>query len=362
MSDTQKSIVSLSYVPNYGKDPKWEKIKRKFKSTLLRKIDGTPLKFAIYPAYWHYKFSLTSKNSLQKSVNHFLAQKPNYGAGIGHQIANWNAGFYFSQYYNLKFAHYPFSTAKWDKFLGFGEGEIFAEELKKNKFKVVRIPRFDSTKEEEVELIKKVVASYKKPNILFCFEIDQGYMDQYHTALSMSKKFFNAPLRKEEKLIFKSNAFNIGIHIRRRMKIETDEAWKERGLDNDYFSKILQQVLANINTNKKVEIYLFSQGKIEDFPEFKMFEGIHYCMDMGPVESFLHMVYADVLISSKSSFSYKPALISKGIKICPSSFWHGYPATNDFIMANNDSSFDTTRLSDVNNILSLNAHKAFKQI
>ena len=79
---------------------------------------------------------------------------------------------------------------------------------------------------------------------------------------------------------------------------------------------VLKRVLSALPESKKVTVYLFSQGVIEDFPEFNDFNLI-YCMDVGPVESFLHMVYADILITSKSSFSYKPALISKGIKICP---------------------------------------------
>ena len=58
-------------------------------------------------------------------------------------------------------------------------------------------------------------------------------------------------------------------------------------------------------------------------------------MDMGAQASFLHMVYADVLITSKSSFSYKPALLNHGIKVCPENFWHGYPDSNDWVMVDN---------------------------
>lgn len=53
---------------------------------------------------------------------------------------------------------------------------------------------------------------------------------------------------------------------------------------------------------------------------------------MNSQDSFLHMVYADCLITSKSSFSYKPALLNKGIKVCPKDFWHGYPNTKDWLL------------------------------
>lgn len=60
--------------------------------------------------------------------------------------------------------------------------------------------------------------------------------------------------------------------------------------------------------------------------------------------TFLHMVKADLLITSRSSFSYKPALLSSGIKICPPKFWHGYPDAPEWIVCAEDGSFDVAKL------------------
>lgn len=60
--------------------------------------------------------------------------------------------------------------------------------------------------------------------------------------------------------------------------------------------------------------------------------------------SFLHLVYANLLITSKSSFSYKPALLNNGIKICPRNFWHGYPDSKDWILCDNNGIFDVSSL------------------
>lgn len=68
---------------------------------------------------------------------------------------------------------------------------------------------------------------------------------------------------------------------------------------------------------------------------------------MNPYDSFAHMARADLLIASKSSFSYKPALISRGVKICPASFWHGYPDGNGFVLADDQGRFDTQALCDL---------------
>ena len=89
-----------------------------------------------------------------------------------------------------------------------------------------------------------------------------------------------------------------------------------RYLSNDYYEKALRQVIGSIKIDKPIHIYIFSQGIPEDYPEFAHYKNIHWYLDMSAQDSFLHMVYADLLITSKSSFSYKPALLSNGIKVC----------------------------------------------
>ncbi len=338
---------NLAQSPNYGNRSKWEKARLKFTILLNRKVANTPFQFSIYRSYWHYKFAGKNKAvNNEAAKTHYLTEKPNYGAGIGHQLSNWNAGLYYAELFNVQFAHSPFSTEKWDSFLGFGEGEVKAKDLESNKqFKVVALPAFDSANHHQVQLVKNIVASYKQNNILFYLVPDQYYEKQWETYKILSRKFFNAAARKNDKLIFTAGNLSIAIHIRRRMKIESLEVWKSRGLENDYYANVLRKVLATVKTDKKIDIYLFSQGPVEDFPEFSDFENMHYQMEMGPVESVLHMINADILISSKSSFSYKPVLISKGIKIVPETFWHGYPPTNDFILADNDGNFDTNQLA-----------------
>ena len=109
-----------------------------------------------------------------------------------------------------------------------------------------------------------------------------------------------------------------------------------RWQDSNYFTNLLDNVLAKLQTNKPIAIYLFSQGIKEDFSDFNRFDHLHFCLDMDAQNSFLHLVYADLLITSKSSFSYKPALLNKGIKVCPKDFWHGYPDKDDWILCEND--------------------------
>lgn len=323
------------------------KIKLRLRGEIVSKARNTYLYPYIYKSYWHSLLFL-KKEFIEKDYFYFAAQS-NKGAGIGHQMANWIAGYWYAQQFEMKFAHIPFSSAKWESFLGFGEGEITVADLLKKGYKKVRLPLFDEFNEAEVGLNKKLMASYSNQKVVFVAEQDQGYQNQFGVIEAIKQKFHTAPARIKDQLIFEAESFNIAIHVRRGDIVVGQENQNPnlllRWQGNDYFEKILRTVVENIKTKKRVAIYLFSQGEEKDFPEFEQFKNLHFCLDMNAQNSFLHMVNADLLITSKSSFSYKPALLNKGIKVCPKDFWHGYPNTDDFILVDDSGNFDADRIN-----------------
>lgn len=284
----------------------------------------------IYKSYWNRQKGKGETNEVQ-----YFTAIPNRGAGIGHQLANWIAGYWFSEKFDLNFAHIPFSTSKWESFLDLGKGEKSVENLKKEGYKTIKIPLFNENNKEEVALIQKIIKSYANKKVVFLCEGDQYYKDQFGVIDTIQKKFYNAEIRKEDKLIYSSQNYNIAIHVRRGDIVIGQENnnpnLKMRWQSTSYFEKTLEEILKIINTDKDIHIYLFSQGKEEEFESFQKFPNLHLCLEMGAMDSFIHMALADVLITSKSSFSYKPALLNKGIKVVPANFWHGYPNTKDWI-------------------------------
>lgn len=314
----------------------YNKVTYRLKGIYLSKVENTLLQFRSFRCYWH--FLLSNKGSAIKPKEHYITQKPNPGAGIGHQLANWNSGYYFASYFHKNFAHSAFSDPQWEAFLGFGEKEQSALSLMNDRsFKKINLPRFDSTNASHIELIGRIIHSYSKDKVLFLLAQDQGYVKQYETMDQLSEKFFSAAARKNDHLFYDRAYFNIAIHIRRgdivAMKENNVSNGNLRWLDNAYYVEVLKQVLKRLDTSKAVRVYLFSQGVKEDFKEFNEFYDIQYCLDANQYDTFLHLVNADLLISSKSSFSYKPALISKGIKVCPKDFWHGYPENDSWMLA-----------------------------
>lgn len=321
----------------------YSKIKKRLWSELVRYTRFTRFYPYIYRSYWHYLFHKARKGI---NVTCYYSICPNPGAGIGHQIANWIAGYWYAQQFNLKFAHIPFSTKQWDDFLGFGYSETQVIDLKKQGYKIRKLPLFYEKNDKEVRLNKLIIQSYAGEHVVFVAEQDQFYRDQFGVMADIQKKFYNAPARKNDRLIYSPDNFNIAIHVRRGdiMANPANPNLAMRYLSNDYFEKVLRQVIENIQIDKPVHIYFFSQGKPEDYPEFASYPNLHWCLDMDAQSSFLHFVYADLLITSKSSFSYKPALLNKGIKVCPKNFWHGYPNSKDWILVENDGTFDLTQL------------------
>lgn len=312
------------------------KIKKKLWGKVVSFTRNKNLYPYLYVSYWHSFFNKSRKNTNVGQL-YFTAQ-PNLGAGIGHQMANWIAGYWFAEQFQVKFAHLPFSSREWDDFLAFGENEVKVDELMSLGYKKIKLPLFKEDSPEELEMIKKIVNSYKGKKVVLLCEQDQFYRNQFGVMDQLKDKFFNSPVRNNQELIYDKNYTNIAIHVRRGdiLSDPNNPNLQMRYISNDYFKNILVQVIDKITTKKAVRIYFFSQGVPDDFSEFKEFENLNWCLDMGAQESFLHMVYADILITSKSSFSYKPALLNKGIKVCPQKFWHSYPNTKDWILTNNE--------------------------
>ncbi len=324
------------------------KVKFRLWITIVECTQGKRIYPRLYKSYWHYKFS-RNKGTTVNTTCYFAAQ-PNPGAGIGHQMANWIAGYWFAKQFGLKFAHIPFSTQKWEEFLGFGEGDAKVSELIKLGYKLRKLPLFDEYHQQEVSLINSIIQSYAGKKVVFVVEQDQFYKDQFGIKDDIKRKFNQAAARRNDRIAYDPTHFNIAVHVRRTVIIdgkvtEEDESARAlRWLSNDYYEKVLKQVLENIKVTKPIDIYLFSTGKPEEFAEFSKYGNIRFCSDMDEYTSFLHLIRADLLITSKSSFSYKPALMNDAIKVCPRNFWHGYPDDRKWVLVENNGTFDANKL------------------
>lgn len=322
------------------------KAKYKLRFKIVSKLRGKKIYPLIYISYWHF---LLSSKPIKKDFSNthkiYFSAQPNIFAGIGHQMANWIAGYWFASQFKLNFAHIPFSSKEWEELLGFGQGEITVSKLvASHGYQKIMLPLFDEDNNKDILRTKNIINSYHNKKVIFIVEQDQFYRDQIGVIEQIKKKFHSANSRSKDQLIYQKENFNIAIHVRRgdilKGLINKNPNHLMRFQDNSYFENVLANILSNFKIAKPIVIYLFSQGQENDFKNFEKFNNVQYCLKMNPQDSFLHMVFADLLITSKSSFSYKPALLSNGIKICPKSFWHGYPQSENWILVEEDGTFN----------------------
>lgn len=315
----------------------YNKIYRKIHGFFFHKIRPGKWVFNFYSSYRHRKKSPKIAGNIQ-SV--YITQIPNEGAGIGHQIANYNGGYHYSQLFGIPHAYPGFQNQEWEDFLGFGENEMSLKKLKCAGYKIRKLPYFGES-EKSISLIKDIIHSYAGEKIILCIENDQFYRKQYEVIPHIKNKFESAKARSKDQLIYKKERISMAIHIRRGDIVEGQVTGKKsltkRWLSVEYFVNIVRQVKEQLGDS--LDIYLFSQGKKEDYKIFEEFSNVTYCFNMSEQNSFLHMVRADILVISKSSFSYKPALLADGIRICPPDFWHDYPDDERWIVANEDGEF-----------------------
>ena len=281
--------------------------------------------FWLYKSYWHMLFSSSKKTS----DNKFLSARPNPGAGIGHQISNWISGYTLAKSWNIKYACIPFSYINnpfvantWNELLGFSDGEVKIDSLIRSGYKVVLLPLFDENNEKEITVIKKIIDSYQGRKI-FLLEQDQKIANDTLCMDDLNKKY-----RKGHKPspLYDKKIINIAIHVRRGDIVQTGKKRNDnltmRWLDDGYYIKIID-ILIELLKSHNYKIYLFSQGKDSDFACFLKYEKLKLCLDISAQETFKLLTDADVLVMSKSGFSYQAAKLNQnGLLIYPYGFWH----------------------------------------
>lgn len=303
----------------------YQKVKHRLRTYfVLKKLKNTWIYFYLYRSFWHSVLNLNF-NNISKNQKNYMSIDVDPGAGIGHQLANYNSAIWYAKKFNLIHAHTSFPNKKWEKLLGFNYSTICLENLINKDYKKIKLPIFKEGDLIEISKIKKIIHSYRDQKIIFFLEYNQGYTKQYQVAEILKEKFFSSKKRSKDKLIYNIKDFNIAVHIRVGDIMNNEKLINERFLDINYFIKTINKSLSIINTPKKKIIHIFSEDKLNSFSKLTNFKNIKFCHNLNQYKTFLHFVYADLLITSKSSFSYKAALISKGIKVSPKNFWHGYP-------------------------------------
>jgi len=116
---------------------------------------------------------------------------------------------------------------------------------------------------------------------------------------------------------FKNGRFNIAIHVRRPNP--QDNRIEGADTPDQLFLDVIG-TLRIVYHYRNPLFHIYSQGDAEKFTAFRT-DDIVLHLDEPLEDTFLGLVFADVLVTSASSFSYTAALLSDG-KVYYIPFWH----------------------------------------
>lgn len=149
----------------------------------------------------------------------------------------------------------------------------------------------------------------------YVYEYVENHLDLALKTELFSKVKDNFFKINNEQNRFKNNLTNVAVHFRNINKVDSFDYGY---IALDYFKDVIE-FIRKFEKGEKI-FHIYSQGKEEDFKKLKNNDVVFH-LNENVEDTFRDMVFADKLVTSKSSLSYSAALLSKG-EIYYLPFWH----------------------------------------
>ena len=141
-------------------------------------------------------------------------------------------------------------------------------------------------------------------------------MDLYMFSTGALQKLKRVFWENKNKNCFNNGKINVAIHIRRYIT-EFDVGYNRPQVPAEYYADIMDRIRAE---HSNVLFHIYSIGD-DDFFKVLMNEDVVFHINENISKTFTEMVAADILVTSRSSFSHVAAILSDGI-IYYVPFWH----------------------------------------
>lgn len=122
---------------------------------------------------------------------------------------------------------------------------------------------------------------------------------------------------KDKVNIFDTSFYNIAVHIR-RPNIHDNRIDGTDTTDSHFLNAIAK--LSEIYREKNIKFHIYSQGNIDDFSLYKN-DTTKLHINENIIDTFTGLTQADVLVTSRSSFSYIAGFLNRNT-IYYTPFWH----------------------------------------
>jgi FkbM family methyltransferase len=121
---------------------------------------------------------------------------------------------------------------------------------------------------------------------------------------------------------FDTSYTHVAVHIRKLGNFERENNRFRPGthdVPNTYYLDMMNRVRSE-HSGKKLKFHIYSQGSVSDFAELASDDTIFH-LNEKVLDTFTQLIFADILVTCRSSFSYMAALLSNNV-VYYTPFWH----------------------------------------
>jgi len=201
-------------------------------------------------------------------------------------------------------------------------------------------PDFLAKKELLVNIIRffpinQDVGAQDKIPLIFHIKFCEQHLQECVNSRSLKKlkKIFRVDKSRQQ--YFDANKFHIAVHVRRPNA--QDVYIGDRGTPDSVHRSIIEALREEFALKNPI-FHIYSQGNEARFREIFPGDDIVFHIDTSLEDTFTSMVFADVLVTSRSSLSYIAGWLSEGI-VYYMPFWHPplpyWKTTDELIVTKN---------------------------
>lgn len=222
--------------------------------------------------------------------------------------------------------------------------------IRQGELKVIALPPFEMHIPSNVQIddevyrpVDQFIQSHPESNTVFKLSNNRfGDYEYASTRAWLCEIYDKARQSNPFPLCYQSECLNIAVHIRRG-DLLPDRQFSDlstRMLPDRWYIEIIKLIMAQ--TNKPLAIHIFSEGKNGHYQSElgEAFSWVDYYAHTGHrvtehidtpfLETFHHLLNADLFIGSKSGMTHLAGMLGNSVKLVPS-LWHSYRGALDLL-------------------------------
>lgn len=216
---------------------------------------------------------------------------PSNGDGFGAQFLFIIGSFFYAELHQMKYVYTPFISMEHN----YNNDPHF---LKKKERLINFLGNIEVNQPPRARVLRNAVECFFSADVVAKFSKS--------STLQTIRTLFRA--NKDRSFSSNDERLNIVLHIRRSNP--HDNRIDGTDTPDDFFLAIIEK-LRGVYAVQHPLFHIQSQGALENFKKF-IAPDIVLHLNESIEDAFISMVYADVLVTSRSTFSYAAALLSEG--------------------------------------------------